>query len=125
MQDQSVAERHKGPGRWHGIGDADRDHDPLGPPLELAALPPQRLAKLRVVGEFEEEGVAYAAYSPVCSSTTAYKPSISPSSPVIAGIAAGWRSARSCPDLRGAGWTVADDQRIERETPAPRPARPF
>jgi hypothetical protein len=51
-------ERHQGPGRRYGVGDADGDHDPLGPPLELAALLPQRLAKLRIVGEFEEEGVA-------------------------------------------------------------------
>ena len=55
VQEQSVAERHEGPGRRHGVGDADGDHDPLGPPLELAALPPQRLAKLRVARKFEED----------------------------------------------------------------------
>jgi hypothetical protein len=35
-------------------GDPEGDHHPLGPPLELAALPAQRVAKLRVAGEFEE-----------------------------------------------------------------------
>jgi hypothetical protein len=61
VKEQSVGERHEGPGRRHGVGDADGDHDPLRPPLELAALPPQGLAKLRVAGEFEEEGVACAS----------------------------------------------------------------
>ena len=60
VQEQSVAECHEGPGRRHGVGDADGDHNPLGPLLELAALPPQRLAKLRIVRKFEEEGVARA-----------------------------------------------------------------
>ena len=55
VQEQSVAECHEGPRRRHGVGDTDGDHDPLSPPLELASLPPQRLAKLRVAGEFEEE----------------------------------------------------------------------
>jgi hypothetical protein len=41
-------------------GDADRDHDPLGPPLELAALPAQRLAELGVSGELDEEVGALA-----------------------------------------------------------------
>ncbi|HWI33947.1 MAG TPA: hypothetical protein VNS83_06510, partial [Lapillicoccus sp.] len=39
-------------------GDPEGDHHPLGPPLELAALPARRVAKPRVAGEFEEEGVA-------------------------------------------------------------------
>jgi len=60
VKEQSVRERHEGPRRRHRVGDADCDHDPLSPLLELAALPPQRFAKLRVVGEFEEEGVACA-----------------------------------------------------------------
>ena len=60
VQEQSVAECHEGPRRRHGVGDTDGDQDPLSPPLELASLPPQRFAKLRVVGEFEEEGVACA-----------------------------------------------------------------
>src|SRR3954447_5822240 len=60
MQEQSVAERHECPGRRHGVGDTDGGAHPLGPQLELAALPPQRLAKLRISGEFEEEGIARA-----------------------------------------------------------------
>jgi hypothetical protein len=43
-----------------GTGSAIPTAIMISPPLELASLPPQRLAKLRVVGEFEEEGVACA-----------------------------------------------------------------
>jgi len=60
VQEQSVAECHNGPGRRHRVDDTDGDHDPLSPPLELVALPPQRLAKLRIAGKFEKEGIACA-----------------------------------------------------------------
>lgn len=60
VQEQSVGERHEGPGRRYGVGDADGGHDPLGPLLELASLSSQRFAELRVVGELEKEGVACA-----------------------------------------------------------------
>jgi hypothetical protein len=79
-------------------GDPEGDHHPLGPPLELAALPAQRVAKLRVAGEFEEEGVARPGTRcelPGFQSGHGAQPSISPSSPLIAGIAAGSKSARS------------------------------
>ena len=60
VQEQSVAERHEGPGRWHGVGDAEGDHHLLSPPLELVTLSTQRLAELRIAGEFEKEREACA-----------------------------------------------------------------
>lgn len=51
MQEQPVAQCHESPRRRRGVGDADGDHDPFGPPLELASLPSQGFAQLGVVGE--------------------------------------------------------------------------
>ena len=99
MQEQPVAERHEGPRRRHGVGDTDGDDDRLGPPLELASLPPQRLAELRVVRR--ARGRARSGRG--CARRTA-RPAARPwrtgprsgsSTPVIAGIAAGSKSARS------------------------------
>lgn len=107
MQEQSVAECHEGPGRRQRVGDTDGDHDPLSPPLELAALTPQRLSELGVAGELEEEGVARAG---ACGEPARLQ--FGHGAPAIA--ARGYRVL--CPDLRGAGWTEADDPRIERGT---------